>query len=74
MELIEYDETDTLQRRVILEPARKDPFSDYLDPRTRADPTLQANTVTNGLTHLLAQLTGHALSSGTCSHPARLEH
>ena len=74
MVLIEDDHAHTLQCRVILEPASQDTFRDHLDLGSRAYLAFKANSVADGLTNPLTQLTRQTLSRRPSSQPARFEH
>ncbi|ERO63495.1 hypothetical protein P308_28605 [Pseudomonas piscis] len=74
MVLVEDDHTHTVERGIILEPARQDTFGDHLDLGSRAYLAFKANAVTDSLTNLLTQLTRQPLCSRPSSQAARFEH
>ena len=74
MELVEDHKTHPLKRRIALQAARQDTFSNYLDARTRAYLAVETNAIAHGFADLLTQLTRHALRSSARRKAARFEH
>lgn len=58
MKLIEDQQAYAFQRRVGLKAASEDTFGYHFDAGVRPDLAVQANAITDGLAHLLAQFAG----------------
>ena len=74
MELIEDDEADTKQCRIVDKPCRQHPLGDDHDPGTRSDRPVIAGDPADGLARVFAEQTSHAACRAACGHAAGLEH
>ena len=74
VELIEDDQTDAFQGRVVLQAAGEDALGDHLDTGAWANLAVQANAITDRLTHRLAQLAGQPFGRRAGRQAPRLKH
>ena len=74
VELVEHDETRTLERRIVVEDAEEYALGQDLDACARANARVEAGPIANRLAHILAQHFCHALRGGPCRQAARFEH
>lgn len=74
MKFVEDQQAHPVQRRVVLQAPGEDAFGDHFDAGTRADLAVQANAVTDGFAHRLAQFAGQPFGCRAGSQPARFEH
>jgi len=74
VELVEDDESRSLERGVALEHAREHAFGDDLDPRGRADARVHAHAVADRVPHALAEGVRHPPRRRARRQPPRLEH
>ena len=74
VEFVEQDRPHAFQHRVVLQHPGEDAFGHHFDPRVRGDPVLEADAVTDGLAHGLAQLLRHELRCRARGHAAGFQH
>jgi hypothetical protein len=74
MELVEDQESDTLQTRVLLEATGQDSLGKHLDTCPPTDAPVKADLVAHGIPRRFRAQMGHAGRSHARSRPARLQH
>jgi hypothetical protein len=73
VQLIEDDETYSLECRVRLEQAREDSLCHHLDARAWSDPSVEVHAIPHALTDPLADAARHPPRGRARREPARLE-
>ena len=74
MELVEDQQADALQRRILLQTPGEDAFGDHFNARRGAHFTVEADAVTDGLADLFTQFAGQPFGRGTGSEASGFEH
>ena len=74
MKFVEDHQTNTLQRRIILQATGKNALGDHLDAGGRPHLAVQPNAVADRLANPLAQLAGQTLGGGSRGQATRFKH
>lgn len=74
MKLVEDNQADTIQRRIVLQPACKNTFSHDFDAGLGADPAFETDSIAESLVHLLPGFICHPFCCGTSCQSTRFEH
>src|SRR5215472_10613799 len=74
MELVEDDDANAVERRVVLDEAQQDALGHHLDARRRPDASVETRAVADSGADGLAKHLRHAPRRGPGGKPPRLEH